>query len=127
MTKKLLFQFSICLFAVITVTGCSSNSKFDRQKWSYGDGLDYPFRDEILNDLVTNHHIKGLNYRQTIDSLGSPQRRDSLQFTYQIIDDSYAFARKKPAHRKNLIVYFSKDSIVTRFEVYDHTDKEKKK
>ena len=122
MIKKLFFQISACLIAVIALTGCGG-SKFDRQKWSYGDGLDYPLREEILNDLVTNHHIKGLNYRQVIDSLGSPQRRDSLKFSYQILDDSYEFSRKKPAHKKSLILYFNKDSVVTKFEVYDHTDK----
>ncbi|TSJ43525.1 hypothetical protein FO440_04875 [Mucilaginibacter corticis] len=108
----------------IALAGCSlSGSKFDRQKWSYGDGLTYPLRDDIVDDLMKNHHIKGLTYRQVIDSLGRPQRRDSLQFTYQILDDSFDFNRKKPAHKKSLIVYFSKDSVVTKFEIYEHTDK----
>jgi hypothetical protein len=126
MIRQVFFKVTACIALVIAITGCGGG-KFDRQKWSYGDGLDYPLRDEILNDLVTNHHIKGLNYRQVIDSLGSPQRRDSLQFTYQIFDDTYQYSRKKPAHKKNLILYFNKDSVVTRFEIYDHTDKEKKK
>ncbi|MCC8424951.1 outer membrane protein assembly factor BamE [Mucilaginibacter sp. UR6-11] len=127
MIKKLLFQFLIGLFGVIALAGCGSGSKFDRQKWSYGDGLDYPLRDDIVEDLMANHQIKGLTYRQVIDSLGSPQRRDPLKFTYQLIDDSYNYGRKKPVHKKSLIVYFNKDSVVTRFEIYDHTDKEKKK
>jgi outer membrane protein assembly factor BamE (lipoprotein component of BamABCDE complex) len=111
---------------VILMAGCG-NSKFDREKWSYGDGLDYPMRNDIVDDLMANHHIKGLNYRQVIDSLGSPQRRDPLKFTYQIIDNSYNYGKKQPVHKKNLIVYFSKDSVVTRFEIYDHTEKPKKK
>lgn len=127
MIKKSFLQIPLVLLAFMAITGCGNGSRFDRQKWSYGDGLDYPLRNEILDDLLKNHHIKGLNYRQIIDSLGSPQRRDSLKFTYQIQDDSYEFTRKKPAHKKNLIVYFSKDSIAVRTEVYDHTDKEKKK
>ncbi len=112
---------------VILMASCG-NKKFDREKWSYGDGLDYPMRDDIVNDLMANHHIKGLTYRQVIDSLGSPQRRDSLKFTYQIIDNSFNYnASKKPIRKKNLIVYFNKDSVVTKFEIYDHTDKPKKK
>jgi outer membrane protein assembly factor BamE (lipoprotein component of BamABCDE complex) len=114
----------ICL--VVLMAGCG-NSKFDREKWSYGDGLDYPLRDDIVADLMANHHIKGLTYRQVIDSLGSPQRRDSLKFTYQVVDNSYNYGKKQPVHHKNLIVYFGKDSVVTRFELYDHTEKPKKK
>lgn len=111
---------------VILMASCG-NKKFDREKWSYGDGLDYPMRDDIVDDLMANHHIKGLTYRQVIDSLGSPQRRDSLMFTYQIIDNSYNYGKKHPIRKKNLIVYFSKDSVVTRFEIYDHTEPVKKK
>ena len=112
------------MLLMVALTSCHlSGSKFDRQKWSYGDGLDYPLRNDIVDDLMKNHHIKGLTYRQVIDSLGSPQRRDSLQFTYQIQDNSYGFNRKKPAHKKNLIVHFNKDSVVVKFEIYEHTDK----
>lgn len=126
MISKLSFQILVCITAFAALTGCNNGSKFTRQKWAYGDGLDFPLRDDILNDLLQNHHIKGLNYRQIIDSLGSPQRRDSLKFTYQIIDNSYEFGQKHPVHKKNLIVYFSKDSIAVRTEVYDHTEKKKK-
>jgi len=126
MIKKSSLQILFCLLTIAVFTGCAHN-KFTRANWDYGDGLDFPLRNEILDDLLQNHHIKGLNYRQVIDSLGSPQRRDSLKFTYQILDNSYEFGRKAPVHKKSLIVYFSKDSIAVRAEVYEHTDSEKKK
>jgi outer membrane protein assembly factor BamE (lipoprotein component of BamABCDE complex) len=126
MITKVSFRLLTVIFLVLAIAGCT-NSKFDREKWSYGDGLDYPLRNDIVADLMANHHIKGLNYRQVIDSLGSPQRRDSLKFTYQIIDNSYNYGKKQPVHKKNLIVYFNKDSIAVKFEIYEHTEKEKKK
>lgn len=122
MIKKLFFQTLICLLFSIVITGCNTK-KFDRQQWSYGDGLDYPLRDGIVNDLVKNHKLKGLTYRQVIDSLGAPQKRDTLLLSYQIIDNSFDYIRKQPIHKKNLILYFSKDSVVTKFEIYDHTNK----
>jgi len=125
MIKNFSLQILLCLATIAALTSCGNGSKFTRQKWHYGDGLDFPLRNDILEDLLQNHHIKGLNYRQVIDSLGSPQRRDSLKFTYQIIDNSYEFGQKSPIHKKNLIIYFSKDSIAERTEVYDHTDKKK--
>lgn len=127
MATKVSLRVLIGLGLMVLMAGCG-NKKFDRQSWSYGDGLDYPLRDDIVDDLMANHHIKGLTYRQVIDSLGSPQRRDSLKFTYQVIDNSFNYnAKKKDIRKKNLIVYFGKDSVVTRFEIYDHTEKPKKK
>jgi outer membrane protein assembly factor BamE (lipoprotein component of BamABCDE complex) len=124
---RLSLNILVGIIAFTALTGCGSGSKFDRQKWSYGDGLEYPLRDQIVDDLMENHHIKGLTFDQVIDSLGSPQRRDSLKFTYQILDNSFAFAQKDPIHKKNLIVYFNKDSVAVKFEIYDHTEKEKPK
>ncbi len=116
--------YAIMLFAV---TGCSNAKKFDREKWNYGDGLNFPLRDEIVDNLLTTHQLKGMTYRQVIDTLGRPQRRDTLQLSYQIIDNSFEYSRKKPIHKKSLILYFSRDSVVVKTEVYEHTDKEKKK
>lgn len=109
----------ICFMAM----GCNKSVKFDRQKWSYGNGLDYPQRDDIVDDLIKNHHIKGLTYRQVIDSLGAPQQWDTLQVAYQILDNTSNYHRKNPVRKKSLILHFSKDSVVTRFEIYDHTNK----
>jgi outer membrane protein assembly factor BamE (lipoprotein component of BamABCDE complex) len=115
------------MLAFATLSSCGNRGKFDRQKWSYGDGLEYPLREEVLEDLMANHRIKGLTYDQVIDSLGAPQRRDSLKFTYQILDNSFQFGQNKPIYKKNLVVYFSKDSIVTKFEVSEYKAKLKDK
>jgi hypothetical protein len=107
----------------MTVSSCKNSRKFDRQKWNYGDGLDYPLRNEIVDDLLKTHQFKGMTYRQVIDTLGGPQHRDTLQLSYQIIDNSSEYNRKKPIHKKNLILYFNKDSVVVKAEIYDHTNK----
>jgi outer membrane protein assembly factor BamE (lipoprotein component of BamABCDE complex) len=123
MGKRFFKNLLILTILFLTASGCHRSDKFDRQKWSYGDGLEYPQRNDLVDDLVKNHHLKGLTYRQVIDSLGRPQSRDTLILSYQIMDNSYEYNRKKPIHKKNLILYFSKDSVVTRIEVYDHANK----
>ena len=123
MIKKPFLKTLICLALFIIVSSCANSKKFDRQKWSYGDGLNYPLRDNIVNDLLKTHQLKGMTYRQVIDTLGGPQRRDTLQLSYQIIDNSSEYSRKKPIHKKNLILYFNKDSVVVKAEMYDHTNK----
>jgi outer membrane protein assembly factor BamE (lipoprotein component of BamABCDE complex) len=126
MLHKAYSYIFIGLVGFAVFTGCSNRSKFDRQKWSYGDGLEYPLRDEVLEDLMANHHIKGLTLDQVIDSLGAPQRRDSLKFTYQILDNSFEFGQKNPIYKKNLVVYFNKDSVATKFEISEYKEKKKK-
>ena len=48
------------------------NDKFDKSKWITKDDKDYSMRKSILNDLVSHHQLKGLTYKQLIDSLGEP-------------------------------------------------------
>ncbi len=96
MVHKASFYILLGITGFATLTGCNRSSEFTRQKWASTDGLEYPMRDQVLEDLMANHHIKGLTFDQVIDSLGSPQRRDSLKFTYQILDNSFQFGRKKP-------------------------------
>lgn len=127
MAHKAVFYIFLAMAGLTTLTACNNSSKFDRKKWAYTDGLEYPLRDDIVDDLMQNHHIKGLTFDQVIDSLGSPQRRDPLKFTYQLLDNSFQYQLKKPVHKKSLIVYFSKDSVANRFEIYEFTAKEKKK
>ena len=96
--------------------------------WSYGDGLEYPSRKMILDDLLANHKIKGLNHYQVIQLLGSPQNRDtsSFKYSYQIEDTGLQYnPKKKPVYIKNLVLYFSNDSIVTKTEVFEQTKKVK--
>ena len=120
--KSFLHAILICL-SVVVLTSCSHKQKFDRVKWAYGDGLTYSYRDDLVDDLIKNHKLKGLTYRQAIDSLGRAQGVDTLQISYLITDDTYKHGRKGPAHKKYLILHFSKDSVVSRAELYDHTDK----
>jgi outer membrane protein assembly factor BamE (lipoprotein component of BamABCDE complex) len=123
MIKRLFFQISIGVLFDVALAGCNNASKFDREKWRYGDGLNYPLREDMVEDLMNTYHFKGMTYRQVIDSLGRPQNRDTLQLVYQVLDNSFDYLRKKPIRKKNLVIYFSKDSVVTKAEIYDHTNK----
>jgi hypothetical protein len=111
----------IYFFAVIAISGCHQMQKFDREKWNSGDGLDYPMRDDIVDDLVQNHKLKGLKYWGVIHLLKYPQSRDSVSFSYQIIS-TYTNTFKHN-HIKNLVLYMGKDSIISRVAIYDNKAK----
>lgn len=117
------FKTAIYLLLIVAFTGCVK-VKFDKQKWKMGDGLSYTMRESILEDLTTNYKLVGMTYKDVIRLLGKPDDTYTLKTSYDIINNEAEYNPKnKPLYRKNLEFYFSKDSVVTRFNVYEHTDK----
>jgi hypothetical protein len=74
----------------------------------------YPERKEMMKDLMNNHQLKGLTYKQLIDLLGEPEMypdEEPNTVTYNILTD---YGRDiDPVYIKNMEVKFSSDSIVT--------------
>jgi hypothetical protein len=126
MVKRSLFQILIISILFLGLAGCHQKQKFSREKWAYGDGLSFPQRDDVVDDLLKNHHLKGLTYRQLVDTLGEAQGKDSLQLSYEILDTRYT-RHSGSSEVKNLIIYFSKDSVVVKADIDDHIYKEEKK
>jgi len=87
--------------------------KFDKHEWSIGgDGIVYPNRDKMLDDLLQNHNLKGLTYKQLIDTLGQPPDYDNI---YEIV--VYYKNDIDPRHVKVLEFTFDKDSIVANWKL----------
>ena len=118
----------VIFLLLIMLSACSRPQKFTREAWSYSDGLNFPSRDNILQDLLASHPLKGLNHYQLQQLLGTPQQSDNSKFIYiyEIENTAYTYnPKKKPVHIKNLLVYLSKDSIVTNTRVFEQTKKVK--
>ncbi|WCT11539.1 hypothetical protein [Mucilaginibacter jinjuensis] len=98
------------------IAGCQPNLKFNKSEWSYKEDWDYPYRDEMLNDLTKNHKLKGLTFHQLIDSLGQPQAdgTDNSFFYETLIDFGSDI---DPVHTKSLVIHLNKDSVVSGFEI----------
>src|ERR1700743_443175 len=103
---------ALLLFTVLFSCHGGSNTPFTTQQWLIGDGLQYPLRDDMLNDLVQHHKLKGLTYKEVHHLLGYPDWSDSTQhkFYYQIIETRNNM--HKLDHVKNLVFYLDKDSTV---------------
>lgn len=115
---KHIFLVALAFALFISISGCHKNQTFDREKWNMGDGLTFPVRDMIVNDLVQNHKLKGLKYLQVRHLLRYPQYRDSTKLSYEIIETHTNML--KPDHIKSLILYMTKDSVITKVEIYDN-------
>ena len=76
-----------------------------------------PLRELMIDDLLTNHRIKGLTYKQLVFKLGNP---DNIEFTgsnllrYEIKEDNGV---GDIVHIEALDFYFAKDSIITSWRI----------
>jgi hypothetical protein len=120
--------FTVIMLVIIALSGCDSikKEKFDRRKWDDGDGITFPKRDGMLDDLLATQKLKGLTYKQALYLLRYPQRTGltDKSFEYEIIrkmdgiDTIYA---------KSLVLYLNQDSIVIDYKVIEKDNKEKLK
>jgi len=111
----------IAFILSVFIISCNSDQKFDKQKWTEkGDLQTYPYRKAMLNDLVANQKIVGLNYRQLIELIGDPENKidkDSNALCYNITTD-YGHDID-PVYLKNLKIKLTRDSIVESFKIED--------
>jgi len=112
---KTIFLFSTLVMAILT--SCHRNDNFTTEKWMSGDGLQFPLRNEVLDDLLKTHPLKGLTYKQVQHLLSYPNGRDSVSFYYQIIETYNNRGTKN--HIKNLVLYMGKDSVITAFKIVE--------
>jgi hypothetical protein len=118
----------LCLLIMLGLSGCDSikKEKFDRVKWNDGDGIEFPKRAGMLDDLLATQKLKGLTFKQAVNLLKYPQRTGlkKKEFEYEIIrkmdgvDTVYA---------KSLVLYLNQDSVVSDYKVIEKDNKEKLK
>ncbi len=58
---------------------------FNREKWNVKVGKNYPYRDDMLMDVVYNDTVRGLNKDQILSLFGEPDRI-SENHLYYLID-----------------------------------------
>jgi len=79
-------------------------------------GFGYPKRKFMLNDLIENHQIKGLTYKQMVDSIGEPNIDPGSYKAYYNIILNYGWDID-PVYTKDLVIQLDRDSVVTGFKV----------
>ncbi len=96
--------------------------KFSKSLWEKREDIDYPdiaypYRERMLGNLVKNHQLKGLTYRQLVDSLGEPgnftEKDDTVRYEIIVGFESDI----DPTYGKNLNLALSPDSVVTSYKI----------
>jgi hypothetical protein len=104
------------------LTSCNKKQPFTPRGWDEGDGIDFPNRYMMVDDLMANHKLKGLKYQQVVYLLKAPQRNSHTDRSF-----SYEITRKMSGidtlYIKNLVFYLNADSTVTDFRVVELSPK----
>ncbi len=118
-TSHLIFKVSCFLFIAITLPACQPDLDFDKTRWlEEVDGY-YPRREAMLEDLTTNHKLKGLTYSELVELLGKPMITDNLNvLSYDVVTDFGTDI--DPVYNKDLMFILNSDSIVMSFKIVEN-------
>lgn len=121
-SKKNMFKFirafTLIAFAVLTLASCGGKTKFDRKGWDDGDGLSWPNRNAMLDDMLATYKPVGKTYKQVTYMLRYPQRNSRTDRSFE-----YEITRKMDGldtvRAKSLVFYLNADSVVTDYKIVE--------
>jgi arylsulfatase A-like enzyme len=90
--------------------------QFDTSRWRIQVGKDYPFRDQMLHDLVYNDTVRMLNEQEIIDLLGMPDRRTDDHFYYTVTQKRIG---SWPLHTKSMVIKFSNNRTIDWIKIHE--------
>ena len=90
---------------------------FDADKWKVKEGKDFPYRNGMFKELMTNQEIRKLNKKQILDLLGEPQpdRPDPNYLYYRISETRIG---SWPLHTKTLVIKFTEDDTIDWMKIH---------
>jgi len=121
MKKNNFLKIVFFLFFVLPILhACNQDTHFEKTKWLEKENLSYPYRNVMLDDLVTNYKLTGLTYQQLEDLLGQPdslnENRNEVVYEIKVAYDLDI----DPVYVKNLIFVFSTDSTVISYKIEEY-------
>jgi len=108
-------QFVVVIFIL---TSCNQ-TKFNKNKWNEKSDPAFPpsYRVQMLNDLITNSKLVGMDYSQLIGFIGVPDNIDKNFIIYEI---SVVYNGDiDPIYTKKLVFEYSKDSLIKSLRIVE--------
>jgi hypothetical protein len=90
--------------------------KFDQTKWSTKEGRDYPYREQMLNDIIHNDSVRGLYKDEILALLGEPDRSNEGYLYYRIKQKRLG---PWPLHTKTLVIKCSADHTIEWIKIHE--------
>ena len=113
----ILILILVSIFGYFIKTGYQT--KFSKDKWCYKSDLEYPYRNEMIKDLLANHKLIGLKYQDLINLIGTPESNytNNDHEIYYEIEIKFGI-NIDPISSKTLGFKLSKDSLITNYKLY---------
>lgn len=95
-----------------------SEMAFDKTKWQLKDGKDYPYREKMLNDILYNDTIRGVNKNEILALLGQPSwERENKQYLYYMIKQKRLLSW--PLHTRTMVIKLTKDNTIEWIKIHE--------
>ncbi|MCF6133211.1 hypothetical protein [Flavobacterium wongokense] len=123
--KKLILIFIVLISTVACKSNDEENAKkdskttgriaFDWKKWQTKEDKDYPYRNDMIDDLIASDTIKKLSKAKILSILGEPDRIDNNYFFYQIDQERIG---SWPITTKTLVIKIKNDETVEWVKIH---------
>lgn len=89
---------------------------FDPVKWKIQKEEDFPYRKDMIDDLIASSRLKKLSKEEVMQLLGPPTRTDSSYLFYQV-EQTRLFMW--PLHTTTLVIKLSGDSTENQVMIHE--------
>lgn len=111
-------RICICC-SVFLFVSCQQSMSFDKTKWNQRNSIgSYDYRDQMLEDLIAKHKLKGKSINDLRDIFGEIivfKCDDQNCIHFNIVTEYGNFI--DPVYTKDLIIFLNKDSIVSEYKI----------
>ncbi|MFT5754475.1 MAG: hypothetical protein ACI924_001712 [Flavobacterium sp.] len=89
---------------------------FDASKWQIKKENDYPYRNQMLTNLIASDTLKKLKKDSILELIGEPERINVNHFYYMIDQERLGFW---PLHSKFLVIKFDDNGNVVFVKIHE--------
>jgi hypothetical protein len=116
--KTFLIILLLCAAACKSKKQEAKEIPFDKTKWLVKEEKQYPYRDQMLNDVIKNYTAHGIKRDSILKLLGPPTKMDT-GFLFYRISQSFFLNIPHPIHTKTLVIAFNPDSTLKWRKIHE--------
>ncbi len=109
--KNLVALLFLCCLSCKNTKTDIKQEKFDKAKWAALSGTEYPYREQMLKDLVESYTLKGMKKEEVLEMLGQPNKTEN-GYLFFTVSRKYVGNTLWPLSTKTLVIKLTKDSTV---------------
>ena len=109
----------LVIWTILLISCQDKHVPFNKTGWT--ESVDAkpcpPLREQMVDDLLSNHLIKGLTYRQIISKLGPSDNHENTKPDILRYEISNEYTNGDIVHITALDFNFTKDSVITSWDI----------